>query len=443
MATVRSKTQTAAEKNRKLKDEIEKKSGKTTEQLYEEREKRVRETIRLKQPDRVPVVVGGGYFAAKYAGLPLSSAYYDPVNYREAVKKVILDFEPDLYLGGVAGANAGPALEVLDPHHTRWPGGTLPPDLSHQAVEQEYMKQEEYDLFLDDPTDFTLRYLLPRAFGGLTALSTLPSLNDRVTFFPALTPIFTKQEFQQIARNLLKAGAEVDKFNKAMGSFDEEMADLGFPPAGNAVQSTDGAPFDSVSDFYRGMRGAMTDMYRCPEKLLAACDKILNWRIKRALPADPKKRGNPKRVFIALHRGAETFMSRKQFEKFYWPGLKKAMVASIDLGYVPMPFCEGKYGDRLEYFLEMPKGKVVAHFDLTDMLRAKDVLRDHTCIMGNVPSPLLQIGSPQEVEEYCAKLIKYCGKGGGFILRSGSSIDEAKPANIKAMVDSVKKYNPA
>jgi uroporphyrinogen-III decarboxylase len=74
------------------------------------------------------------------------------------------------------------------------------------------------------------------------------------------------------------------------------------------------------------------------------------------------------------------------------------------------------------------------------MKRAKEILGDHLCIMGNVPSPLLQVASPSEVEDYCKDLIKVCGKGGGFILTNGSSIDEAKPANVKAMVDSVKKY---
>ena len=135
-------------------------------------------------------------------------------------------------------------------------------------------------------------------------------------------------------------------------------------------------------------------------------------------------------------------MSIKQFEKFYWPGLKKAMLKNIELGFVPMPFCEGAYGNRLEYFLEMPKGKSVAHFDLTDMFRAKEILKDHVCIMGNVPATLLQVGSPQDVEEYCRKLIEVCGKGGGLILTNGSSTDMAKPENLKAMMDAPKKYHP-
>ncbi len=217
------------------------------------------------------------------------------------------------------------------------------------------------------------------------------------------------------------------------------MAALGYPPHGH-MGGVGGAPFDTVSDFLRGMQGTMIDMYRRPQKLIAACEKILEWRLARATPADPNKRGSPKRLFLPLHRGAEGFMSRKQFETFYWPTLKKALLASIDLGFVPMPFFEGKYGDRLEYLLELPKGKVVCHFEQTDMARAKSVLGGHLCIMGNVPSSLLQLGSPQEVEEHCKDLIETCGKGGGFILTNGSSIDEAKPGNVKAMVDSVKKY---
>ena len=134
-------------------------------------------------------------------------------------------------------------------------------------------------------------------------------------------------------------------------------------------------------------------------------------------------------------------MSKKQLETFYWPGLKKIMKSVIDSGSIPMLFCEGHCNSRLEYFLELPQGKFVLHLDWTDIFRAKAILGRHCCLMGNVPNSLLQVCSPQEVEEYCRNLIKVCGKGGGFILRSATdSIEDAKPANIMAMVDSVKKY---
>lgn len=425
---------------KKLREEIEKKHGKSPEQLYEEREKRIRETIRLEEPDRVPVSLRLTYFPATYAGIHKSAAYYDAFAWKNAIAKTVTELEPDMYQCS-SGMTSGLLMETLDPTQTKWPGGQLDPDLSHQAIDIECMKGDEYDIFLDDPADFTIRYLLPRAYTTLAPLSKLPPLGDRLFGFPAMTPLFSRQEFRDLAKALLKAGQEQEKWGQNFGSLEESMANLGFP-AHNYPGGVGGAPFDTISDFYRGMRGAMTDMYRNPDKLIAACQRILEGRIKRAVPADPKKRGNPKRLFLALHRGAEGFMSKKQFEKFYWPGLKNAMLTSIELGYVPMPFCEGKYGDRLEYFLELPKGKVVAHFDQTDMPKAKEILKDHVCIMGNVPSSILQVGSPQDVDDYCRNLIKVCGKGGGFILTNGSSIDEAKPENVKSMVDSVKKYTP-
>jgi hypothetical protein len=428
------------DEQKRLRDQVEKKHGKSPEQVYEEREKRTRDAIALKQPDRVPVDIRMTYFPAKHTGIPISTAYYDAPAWKQAIIKTLLDFDPDLWMCA-SGNSSGKVMEVLQPTQTMWPGGPLPPNVSHQAVDVECMKEDEYQYFLKDPGDYTVRYLLPRAYKSLEPLASLPSLSDRMIGFAAMTPMFTRDEFRKLARTLLKAGEEQEKWQRSTGNLEEEAAILGLPPHGH-MGGAGGAPFDMISDFYRGMRGAMLDMFRHPDELIAACDKLLEWRLERAMPADPKRRGNPKRVFIALHRGAEGFMSKKQFEKFYWPGLKKAMLKTIELGFVPMPFCEGAYGDRLEYFLELPKGKVVCHFDLTDMFKAKEVLKDHVCIMGNVPSSLLQVGTPDEVDEYCKKLIKVCGKGGGFILTNGSSIDEAKDENIRAMVDSSKKYSP-
>jgi hypothetical protein len=434
------KTQISRKSLQILRKEIEKKTGTTTERLYEERERRVRDAIELKEPDRVPVRLETHSFPARYTGILPSACFYEPMTWCEAIKKTILDFEPDIYQP-YGGTHSGRSLEFLDPKHIKWPGGALAPELPHQNVEQEYLKQNEYDLFLSDPTDFVLRYLVPRAYGGLAPLADIPYLGDKYLGIPQLCVIFATPKFRKLGKTLLKAGQLQEKVNRIRSRFENEIALLGFPEAIHG-RGAGGAPFDIISDFYRGMYGAMIDMYRCPDKLLAACDLVLRWQIAAAKPADPSKRGNPKRSFIALHRGAEGFMSRKQFEKFYWPGAKRVFQCTIDMGFVPIIFCEGQFGDRLEYFLELPKGKFVCLFDRTDMFRAKDVLRDHACIAGNIFPSMLQFGTSQDVEEYCSKLIKYCGKGGGLILSAGSSIDEAKPANLKAMIDSTKKYSP-
>ena len=152
-----------------------------------------------------------------------------------------------------------------------------------------------------------------------------------------------------------------------------------------------------------------------------------------------KMSDNP-RVFIPLHRGADGFMSLKQFETFYWPTLKGLMIGLIDAGLTPCPFFEGNYDSRLEYLFELPRGKVLGYFDSSDILRVKDVLGNHLCIMGNVPPSLLQTGSPQDVREHCKHLIDNVGKGGGYIMAPRSAIDEVKPENLKAMIDFTMEY---
>ncbi len=56
-----------------------------------------------------------------------------------------------------------------------------------------------------------------------------------------------------------------------------------------------------------------------------------------------------------------------------------------------------------------------------------------------MPSSLLQMGSVQEVRDYCKKLIDVVG-GGGCILGPRSSTDEVKPENLKAMIGFTKEY---
>jgi hypothetical protein len=92
------------------------------------------------------------------------------------------------------------------------------------------------------------------------------------------------------------------------------------------------------------------------------------------------------KLFFALHKGADGWMSQKQFDTFYWPSLKKVMDACINEGFILTLFVEGSYNSRLERFLELPKGSLHLWFDQTDIFRAKEMLGDRFSIEGNVPS---------------------------------------------------------
>jgi len=430
-------------KMQKWKDAIERKHGKTIEQLRTEREKRFQDAATLKVPDRVPVTIGTGVFACRYTGIPLSAMYYDQASYREACVSTVVDFDPDTD-GNVMAGGYGLVNELLDTRTARWPGGNLPEDVPYQFVEGEYMKEDEYDLFLSDPSDFVFRYYLPRAYGILQPLSQLPPLRNLAGgFFAGVLSILAQPQFRELGEKLSQAVVEQDKQMRLAMELASLEADLGYPSMfgrRGIGMGVGGAPFDVISDMLRGMRGAMLDMYRCPDKLLAACEMIQKWRFDAAIPATPDEQGHRPRVFMALHRGSDGFMSKKQFEKFYWPGLKKAIVKAVELGYDVFPFFEGVWDDRLEYLLELPKGRVIFFAERTDLIKAKKVLGKHMCIQGGVPPTLLQAGSPQDIEEHVKKLIKTVGKGGGLIVSPLSAMDYARPENVRAMVETVKKY---
>ncbi|MFC2021342.1 uroporphyrinogen decarboxylase family protein [Chloroflexota bacterium] len=424
---------------KKSREEIEKKTGKSPEQLYEEREKRITDVIQMKVPDRMPVFLRLGYFPIKYAGLSPSTIFYDSAAYQNAVVKTLLDFEPDFFTQRY-GNFSGPNMEQLGSKQYQWPGGPLRSDQHAQFIEIEIMEENEYDLFITDPGDFILRYYLPRAYGALAPLAKLPPLRSLVgsSALPTQTIRFSSPDIIQAFEAIFKSGQEQAKFGQWHQKIHDDMGipPLSYPGGGVAT------PFDFLTDHLRGERGIAVDMFRRPEKIFAAMEKVLEWHLARMAPPDPSEKGKRRVGGGGSHWGDAAFLSRKQFDTFYWPTWKKSMLAAIDMGYIPVMGCEGNYDDRLECFLELPKGKVLFHnqSQFTDVVRAKEILGDHMAFMGGVPASLLWGGSPQEVEEHCKNLIKVVGKGGGFILSCGGVEDDAKPANLKAMVDAIKKY---
>jgi uroporphyrinogen-III decarboxylase len=58
-----------------------------------------------------------------------------------------------------------------------------------------------------------------------------------------------------------------------------------------------------------------------------------------------------------------------------------------------------------------------------------------------VRADLLTLGKPEDVREYCCKLIDEVGKGGGFLLTTGCECPvDAKFDNVKMMIDTAKTY---
>ena len=408
------------------------------EKAYKERITRIKDAIQMKKlPDRVPVFVIPSFFPIYKAGLTPREAMYDYDKCCMAFKKLVLEFAPDAQIGAVA-PGPGKVYDILDYKLYSWPGHGVPPEQSYQANESEYMRADEYDALIDDPSGFFSSIYLPRVFGKLEGFKMLPALTGILEIYGVAFNFipFGLPPVQATYNALFEAGAEALKWAGAIGAFNAEINGAGFPGLWAGGYSK--APFDVIGDTLRGTRGIMLDMYRQPDKLVKAMERLTPLMIQMGVGA-AKMSGQPI-VFMPLHKGADGFMSDEQFRKFYWPTLREVMMGLIAEGVVPNPAAEGHWDTRLEVMQDLPKGKTIWMIDQSDISKAKKTVGRVGCMYGNVPSALLALGTPQGVKDYVKKCIDVAGKGGGYIVSNGAFFDHAKTENVKAMVDFAKEY---
>jgi len=277
------------------------------------------------------------------------------------------------------------------------------------------MKADEYDDFLNDPTDWVIRTYLPRAFAALEPLALMPPISLFVSgsyYLNSMYPLASgplADSFKAFAASVQAVAQAIERSIK----FHKRMAELGWPD-GFLEGPTLTAPFDMMSDALRGMRGIMLDIIRQPDKLLAAQDKVARLQVDFAVKA--ARATGATRAFLPLHRGSDGFMSLKQFETLYWRHLRDILFELVENGITPIVFYEGCWDQRLEYLAELPRGKTVGWFQASDIFKVKEVLGDTMCIVGGMPNSLLKAGPVEEVREYTQKVCEVVGKNGGFMM---------------------------
>jgi uroporphyrinogen-III decarboxylase len=411
--------------------------SKEAEDNYKASVTRIKDAIQMKkEPDRIPVTILPNMFPFLNAGITVEEAMYNYDKCTEVFKKFILEFKPDMHIGA-SGPGPGKFYEILDYKLYSWAGHGVSPTSTYQCHEKEYMKPEEYDLFMADPSFYFRNFYLPRVFGALEGFTMLPAFTGILemygvafNFIPyALPPV------QNTFKTLFEAGAEALKWAMAMGGTDIELKTLGFP---NILGGFTKVPFDVLGDTLRGTRVIMMDIYRRPDKLLQALDALVPIMIGMGI-GSMQQTGNPL-IFMPLHKGADGFLSDEQFKKFYWPHFKKVIEGLVEGGCIPLPALEGHWTTRMDVIKDVPKGKTLWMVDQSDMEKTKKTLGKNACLCGNVPSSLLQLGTPDEVKAYCKKLVDTAGKDGGYIMSNGAFLDEGKAENVKAMVDTAKEY---
>ncbi len=395
---------------------------------YKERVQRYIDVLKLREPDRVPRTLIVGDYAAHYVGCTPGEYFYDYPKAIEGMIKFSKDFDIEYTIAG--NFMPGKVYDRLGYKLYRWPGGALAPTQGFQFVEGEYMMADEYDALIADPENYIMHVYTPRVMSELAGLSFMPSFfgTTELPFVPFMMAGYAPPPVQASLQALMEATqATLEWFgaNAQVGAV--TLGQMGLPGTMGGFSK---APFDFLGDSLRGTRAIMMDLFRRPDKVVAAVERLVPMAVNMAVGA-ANGSGTPF-AMLPLHKGADGFMSDADFKKFYWPTLKATILGIIAEGVVPVMFVEGGYNSRLDVIAEsdLPKGASMWIFDQSDMAAVKAKFGSWGCIGGNVPASLFKAGTPQQIADYTKRLIDVCAPGGGFFLSPGAVLDQAKAENV-------------
>ena len=407
-------------------------------QKFEERSRLFDDSIACRRTDRVMA-------APFYTYLPIL-LYNDTTiadtmkDWRNAIPSYIRyheEFQPDLAYGPEA-IFPGSALDALDCKFVRWPGKHFPDSkIGFQVLDNEYMDPEEYLEYAEDPTGFLMKKILPRHFGKLEGLGkfdfSMAIWHGMLYSSMAALDPKVKESFDAIQACAAIMGEQV----AADGQFYVDMAAKGFPSGVDLVTS---APFDIFNDTLRGFMNVSMDMYDCPDELevaVKAATKIQVRYLKNSIKARPIKT-----IGFMLHNGYDMFMSKEQFERFYWPGLKASIDVCVENNVVPWIYVEDSYMSKLDILeRDVPAGKVMFTFTGTnDMKAIKERFGNKYCLKGGLLGSVLEYGTKDDVIKMVKEAIDIYAPGGGFILDTDVTLDNAKPENLHALFDTALNY---
>ena len=395
---------------------------------------RVKTAIALGTPDRVPFVPTMGNLVALEYGASVKEAMTDQSTIIPALDQLLEDIKPDyFYTPDFFPKNT---LDILRPININYPGKTpeFGDNFTYQVADHTFMEDDEYDVFLKDPSAFLMHRVLAEKYEALAGLKLLNPYNlcgATVMGFASLAapPLVGALEA------MLAAGKATQAYIGSSVAVNMHLIRKGFPIWGSAVAS---APFDIFADNIRGLLNTVMDLKTDPELLAQALDRFTDVVIADAIAL--AKMSHSDSVFVPLHIGVDEFMSPSDYEQYYWPSLKKLLCALVAADLTPFVFCEGNYYTRLNCIKDVPKGKIVYLFEKQDMAKAKRELEGIACVAGNMSTATLMHGSTEQVVTETRRLLDTCAPGGGYIMSNDISLDNCKRENLAAWYEAVEKY---
>ena len=135
------------------------------ETLYQERLNRYVTALRNGKPDRVPIRPFVAEFTAKHCGMTCQEVTHDYENAFLAARRCAAEYDWDAVVGNMVYVWTG-LTQTIGLRYYGIPGLDVAPDTGFQYKEppedQSFMRADEYDQLIADPTGFLFNVWLPR-----------------------------------------------------------------------------------------------------------------------------------------------------------------------------------------------------------------------------------------------------------------------------------------
>ncbi len=390
------------------------------ERRYAERLRRYVTALRNGKPDRIPIRPFAAEFTARYAGYTCQDVTHDYELAFAAVRKCAADFDWDAVVSNMVYVWTG-LTQAIGLKYYGVPGIDVPPDTGFQyrepPADQAFMRADEYDALIADPTGFLFNVWLPRVARDVVAPGSPATYRHNLSF--------------------LKGGMAMMKYFGAFGAQNARLrAECG---AVSAISGILKAPFDILADKLRGYVGLTKDMFRQPDKVLAACEALMPHLVHVALTTADPECNVP--VGFWMHRGCVPFVRPEQFESHYWPTLKPIIGELWRRGHQTLFYAEGDWTYHLDRFAELPDASIVYHIDRGDALEIHRRIGHKFCLSGGVPNTVLALGTPEDVRAACKRVIDGVAADGGYIMDASAIVqNDARVENMQALTDFTREY---
>lgn len=390
------------------------------EERYQESLRRYVTALRNEKPDRVPIRPFVAEFTARYAGYTCQEVAHDYRKAFDAAIRCARDFDWDAVVPNMVYVWTGLA-QAIGLRYYGIPGIGIPHTVGFNYIEppedQAWMRANEYDELIKDPTAFLYNVWLPRVSTEVRRIGEPSAYRNNLSFVKGGMAML--QYFYAF-------GPQIGRLRSECGTV-------------SAISGIFKAPFDILADKLRGYVGLVLDMQSQPDKVLAACEALMPHLCHVGLTTADPARLVP--IGFWMHRGCVPFINPRQFDSHYWPTLRPLIEEFWKHGHQTLFYAEGKWKHHLDTFATLPDRSIVYHVDQDDVFEVHRKLHHKFCISGGVPNVLLSFAKPDEVRAFCRRVLQEVAADGGYVMDAGAIMqDDTSIENLRALTETTREF---